>query len=205
MKKNISLVWALIATMACYGQTAIDKSFAINAGQKLVLKFDYPQLIRVTTWDKAGVAIRGSIEINSGENDNAFVIESSSSGKTLTIVSEVQDLKGLPKRYTITDEAGKKVMFKDVDDLKQYRSQHGQQYKNISMGVDIEIQLEVFVPRNTETEVIATYGTVEVRDFAGPILVEATYGGVDAAVDVAGTGELVAETDFGQIYSNLNL
>jgi hypothetical protein len=114
-------------------------------------------------------------------------------------------MENLPTRYTIIDQAGKKVMLKSKNALKQYQAEHGQQYKYISIGADVEIQLEVFVPRNTDTEVIATYGTVEVRDFDGPIWVEATYGGVDAAVNVAGIGELVAETDFGQIYSNLDL
>ena len=33
----------------------------------------------------------------------------------------------------------------------------------------------------------------------------ATYGGVDAALQERSTGELVAETNFGQIYSNLDV
>jgi hypothetical protein len=46
---------------------------------------------------------------------------------------------------------------------------------------------------------------VEVRDFNGPLKVDATYGGVDAAVVEKSTGELNAETNYGEIYSNLDV
>jgi hypothetical protein len=49
------------------------------------------------------------------------------------------------------------------------------------------------------------YGIVEVRGFNGPLSVEATYGGVDVALLERTTGELKAETNYGQIYSNLDL
>jgi hypothetical protein len=56
-----------------------------------------------------------------------------------------------------------------------------------------------------ETKIEATYGMVEIRDFTGPLTVDATYGGVDVVVQPKTTGELVAETGYGQIYSNLDL
>jgi len=45
---------------------------------------------------------------------------------------------------------------------------------------------------------------VEVANFQGPLSVDATYGGVDVTVQEKTTGELVAETGYGQIYSNLD-
>ena len=45
---------------------------------------------------------------------------------------------------------------------------------------------------------------VEVKEFVGSITVEATYGGVDASLVEKNVGELNAETDYGQIYSNLD-
>jgi hypothetical protein len=44
-----------------------------------------------------------------------------------------------------------------------------------------------------------------VRDFNGPLKVDATYGGIDAAVAEKTTGELTAKTNYGQIYSNLEV
>ena len=75
----------------------------------------------------------------------------------------------------------------------------------MSTGVDIDITLEVKVPRNMITSVRSVYGMVEVRSFDGPIDVTSTYGGVDAALNAKTTGELSAETNYGTIYSNLDV
>ena len=98
-----------------------------------------------------------------------------------------------------------KIIFKTKEDYKKYTDQHGKDYNCMSSGVDMDILLEIKVPRNMETRVESVYGMVEVRDFTGPLTVEATYGGVDAALTERSTGELNAETDFGQIYTNLEL
>jgi DUF4097 and DUF4098 domain-containing protein YvlB len=71
--------------------------------------------------------------------------------------------------------------------------------------VDMDIVLEIKVPRNAVTRVESVYGMVEVKDFSGPLTVDATYGGVDATVAAATTGQLRAETNYGQIYSNLEI
>jgi hypothetical protein len=72
-------------------------------------------------------------------------------------------------------------------------------------AVDMDITLEIKVPQNIETRVESVYGMVEVKQFTGPLTVEATYGGIDAALLEKNTGDLVAETNFGQIYSNLDV
>ena len=43
------------------------------------------------------------------------------------------------------------------------------------------------------------------RIFFAPLTVEAKYGGVDASLVITSVGELVVETNYGQIYSNLDL
>jgi hypothetical protein len=46
---------------------------------------------------------------------------------------------------------------------------------------------------------------VEVKDFNGPLTVDATYGGVDAALMERAIGQITAETNHGEIYSNLDV
>jgi hypothetical protein len=75
----------------------------------------------------------------------------------------------------------------------------------MSWGPDIDIHLDVKVPRNIQTQLKSVYGMVEVRNFSGPLTVEATYGGVDAALTERAVGELTAETNYGDIYSNLDV
>ena len=45
---------------------------------------------------------------------------------------------------------------------------------------------------------------VEIKDFAGPLDVEATYGGVDAALTERAIGIITAQTNYGEIYTNFD-
>ena len=69
----------------------------------------------------------------------------------------------------------------------------------------MDIVLEIKVPHNIATRIESVYGIVEVNKFAGSLVVEATYGGVDVSLLEKNTGELIAETNYGQIYSNLDV
>lgn len=185
-------------------QTPVTKSFATSAGQKILFRFDYPELIKVSTWEKNEISITGKVSINGGENDDAFELTQSVSGNTIIVENQIKNLKHLPHRITV-QEGEKKITFRTKDEFEKYAEQHGRNFDFTSNGVDIEITLEIKVPRNMETKVEATYGMVEIKDFSGPLTVDATYGGVDVVVQPKTTGELVAETGYGQIYSNLDL
>ena len=202
--KVLFLIIAISIPSKEYAQTRIDKSIPVQAGQILEMHFDYPELIRVTTWDGSEVSITGSASINQGENDDAFVLDNSSSGNAVRIRGEVRDIKKLPHRITVVD-GEKKMMFRDKAALQEYQQTRGKSFKHMSWGPDIDITLEVKVPRNMQTSITSVYGMVEVVSFAGPLNVIATYGGVDAALQERSIGQLTAETDFGQIYSNLEL
>ena len=198
------LIGILLVSGQLFAQTSINKSFAVQQGSKVSLYFDHPELIKISTWDKNEVLISGSVLINGGENDDAFKLSSSTGGGTLNIRGEIENLKSLPHRYTVVKD-GKKVTFKDKAEFKKYSSQFGNTFDMMSSGVDIEITLEVKVPKNFITEVNSVYGMVEIKNFEGPIAVTATYGGVDAALNARTTGDLTAETNYGTIYSNLDV
>ena len=88
-------------------------------------------------------------------------------------------------------------MFRTKEDFKKYEEENGKHYNQMSWGTDIEITLDIKIPEHTETHVKSTYGMVEVRKFFGTLDVDATYGGIDVAVEEKSTGELVAETNYG--------
>lgn len=202
--RSLSIILIIFLTGSLAAQTPVSKSFATAAGQKILLRFDYPELIKVSTWEKNEISVTGKVSINGGESDDAFEISQSSSGNTLVIESRVKNLKHLPHRYTIS-RGEEKITFKTKDDFEKYKREHGGDFNYTSQGVDMNITLEIKVPRNMETKIEATYGMVEIRDFTGPLTVDATYGGVDVVVQPKTTGELIAETGFGQIYSNLDI
>ncbi|HMG89332.1 MAG TPA: hypothetical protein VK589_04710 [Chryseolinea sp.] len=203
MKAIIAVLTALLTPLTDFAQTQVNKSIAVSAGQSVFIHFDYPELIRVSTWDKNEVSIQGTVSINNGESDDAFELFTSSSGNTVSIRNEIKNLKNLPQRYTIVD-GSQKITFKNRAELKKYQEQNGRQFDVMSCGVDMEIILEIKVPRNVKTKVESVYGMVEIKDFAGPLDVEATYGGVDAALTEKATGTITAETNFGEIYTNLD-
>jgi len=205
MRNKIYLfVLAGIGALSSYAQTPINKTIPVSAGQKLVVHFDYPELIKITSWDKNEIAVGGTVSINNGENDDAFELKESISNGTVYLDGSILNLKSLPQRITINRD-GQKVMFKTKADYKAYISKNGGDYNYTSWGVDMDIIIEIKVPRNMETRVESVYGMVEVKDFSGPLTVDATYGGVDAALQELAMGELIAETNYGQIYTNLNV
>ena len=203
MKTKLILLLLLTGT-GLAAQTPINKTLPVQPGQKIEVHFDYPELIKVSTWEKNEISIQGTVSINSGENDDAFELFTSSAGNVITVRNEIHNLKNLPQRITIVRD-GQKVTFKTKADYRKYADQNGKDYNMMSSGVDMDILIEIKVPRNVETRIESVYGMVEVREFTGPLTVEATYGGVDAALAERATGELIAETNYGHIYSNLEL
>ncbi len=203
MRALVSLV-LLSLGLSGHAQTAINKIIPVQAGQKVQLEFDYPELIKVTTWDRNEISIQGSVSINGGENDDAFQLSSSLSGNTWRIESEIRNLKNLPHRITVM-ENGKKMVFKNKAALKAYDPDNHKNYKFYSEGVEMDIMLEIKIPKNMATDLRSVYGIVEVKNFEGELTVDATYGAVDATVNEATTGQLKAETNYGQIYTNLAL
>jgi len=185
-------------------QTPVTKSYPISSGQKISFRFDYPELVKISTWDKNEISIEGLVTINGGESDDAFELSQSVSGNTISIENRIKGLKDLPQRITITKGA-EKITFRSKADYKKYTDEHGRDFNMTNWGVDIEIVLEVKVPKNMETKMESVYGMVEVLNFHGPLSVDATYGGVDVVVEEKITGELVAETGYGQIYTNLEM
>ncbi len=194
----------VVAAMTATAQTPVSKTFPVKAGQTISMHFDYPQLIRVSTWEKNEIAIEGMVSINGGEHDDEFKMDISSSGSEIEVRSEIPNLKNLPHRITVMRD-GKKMVFKNKEEYKKYTDEFGKEYGSMSWGSDVDITLEVKVPKGVSTYVKSVYGLIEVKNFSGPLVAEATYGGIDAALVERNTGELKAETRFGQIYTNLEI
>ncbi|HLZ17527.1 MAG TPA: hypothetical protein VKQ08_10830 [Cyclobacteriaceae bacterium] len=201
--KTISTSLFLLAALASFAQTPINKTIAVQPGQKIAMHFDYPELIKVSTWDKNEIGITGEVSINGGENDDAFSLESSASGNEISITGEIRNLKHLPHRVTIWHN-GQKISFKTKEDYKKYADEHGRNYNSMNWGTDIDIFIVIKVPKNIDTKVLSTYGMIEIKDFTGPLVAESTYGGVDAALTEKSIGDLKAETNYGQIYTNFD-
>ena len=194
MKRLTLIIVSLMAGVA-YAQTKIDKTVPVAAGQKISMRFDYPELVKVSTWEKNEISIQGVVSINDGENDDAFVLEVRTEGSTVSVRNEIKNMDNLPHRITVNRD-GQKIVFHTRADWRKYQDEHGRGHNTMSEGVDMDIELNIRVPRNTETFVESVYGIVEIKDFTGPLTVQATYGGVDASLAEPATGELIAGSKF---------
>ncbi len=206
--KTKLILGLIVLSGTMFAQTKIEKAVPVQAGQKLALDFDYPELIKIQTWDKKEVLIKGTVSINKGENDEAFELVTQTNGNTVNVSSTIKDMDNLPKRIVIkkgdTEYVFKGKDYKDPE-VKKFLEEHGGNYTYMSSGVIKEIQLEIFVPAGMETSVLAKYGLVEVLGFNAPLSVDAKYGGVDATINARATGELIARTHYGEILTNLDL
>lgn len=202
--KAASVILLTLLTGVLLAQTPVNKTYPVTAGQKISFRFDYPELVKISTWDKNEISIVGSVSINQGESDDAFELLQSNLGNVIYIENKINNLKNLPKRITV-NRGNEKLTFKSEEDFRKYCKETGSDFNVKSWGVDMDILLEIKVPRNIETKLECVYGLAEVKNFSGPLSVEATYGGVDVSVQEKATGELTAETNYGQIYSNLDL
>jgi hypothetical protein len=193
----------IVAAFVASAQTRIDKTVPVTKGQTIRMWFDYPQLVKVSTWDKNEISITGTVSINNGEHDDAFNLDVKTSSNTISIKNEIKNMDNIPRRITIRD-GEQKIVFKSKSDFKKYQDEHGK-VSNVNMGMDLDIELEIKVPRNIDTNVECVYGMVEITEFIGPLSVQATYGGVDVSLVEKNVGELIAETNYGNIYSNLDM
>lgn len=199
--RNLVLILVLLTAQIAVGQN-LSKVIPFKSGQKISMKFDYPQLIKVSTWDKNEVSVLGYVDINDGENNDAFQLEATAGSSTVTIQSSIRNIHELPRRFMVLRD-NQKIKFKSKDEYRKYVREAGDDHMIYSDGSDIDIKLEIKVPRGADTRILSVYGMVEVKNFEGPLQVEATYGGVDVALSEKSVSELTAETDFGQIFTNL--
>lgn len=168
MRTLIIILMSSIAS-ALFAQSAIKENYKIQSEKIITLKFDYPQLIKIETWDSNEIQITGSVNINNGEYDNKFKLFTSNDTNELTIEGKITDIKNLPQIVTAID--GKDTLtFKSKEEYQKYSEKNNRKFSTINMGPKINIQLAIKVPKNKITHVVSTYGMVEVKDFKGHYL-----------------------------------
>jgi hypothetical protein len=205
--KTILLACLCMLISSLHAQTIVNKSYSISGTKELSFNFDFPKNIKFSTWDKNEVSLSASVNINGGDNNEAFLLEEKTENGVLIISSKIKDYDKLPRTYVLQEKGSKdKITFKTKEAMNDYMQKNGRANLNYWGGnVDIDITIEVKVPANLYTSVKATYGIVELNNFNGSISVNATYGGIDASIQEPQVGTVSATTKYGQIYTNMQL
>ena len=140
MRTTLTLVLGLFAA-TLFAQTSIQKKYQIQKGQELTLKFDYPQLVKITTWDKNEIEISGKVNINDGKNDSDFEItEQSTNGNSKLIEGKINNYKNLPQQI-VAYKGKEKFTFKSKEDFKEYEKSNNTKFDITSSNVQIDIVL----------------------------------------------------------------
>ncbi|WP_199119320.1 hypothetical protein [Pedobacter sp. ASV28] len=205
MKYILSMVIMALMSSSAISQTKINKSYPVKNGQEIELKFDYPKLIKISTWDKNEVSISASVKINDGDSDDRFILKDTIIDGKLSIKNKI-DWDNIPEIYYI-QEQGVKTRFNSKQDLENYKKEKGTSLQNVSIyqQKNAEITMEIKVPANIITAITSIYGMIELVDFNGEAKIDAKYGGVDASLDEAKIGKIKLTNRYGNIYSNLKL
>jgi len=206
MKLILSI--ALLAfQLPSIAQTQIEKTIPIAVGQKLLMNFDDPT-IKIQTWDKKEILIKGTVSINNGENDSAFNLEVTTTAQEITITSLLKDKEHIPGCIVIKKN-DKEYFFKTSNmndpEIQKFFNENGRDYSYLTTGIIKNIKLEIFVPKNIDTKISAKYGLIEVKNFSAPLTVDSKYGGVDASIVPITTGEITARSRHGEILTNLDV
>jgi len=205
--KTLSFYFVLMGSV-CFAQTDFKKNFPVSAS-KVSMKFIYPKLVRISTWDKDEIEIQASVAINLGKNDDAFEIKGESSESGLYIESEIRDYSSLP-RFVVVKLDDREYYFEGENwkspELQSFLEENkASNISWISSGVAKEIKLEIKVPKNIELSIHTRHGIIELIDLPKSVVAYSRHGGVDASVDLSLAHNFELQTRHGEIYTNLDL
>lgn len=202
MKQIITLFLLAISFSLVKGQN-IEKSYQLGSNEKLSLEFEYPELVKISTWDKQEVLIKAKVLINNMDATEDFVLSENRSSNQLVISSRLKNKDKYKNNYVwvTSDEDDDKSVTVSRNGKNITVGNKGKTYYN---GTEIEIVLEITLPKNAMVDVEAKYGMVEVLSVPKDLAVYAKFGGADVKIDEVGLKQLRASTSWGQIFSNLN-
>jgi hypothetical protein len=186
MKTFYFFLITLLAAVTLGAQTNVNKSFQASGLTSLAGDFKWGD-VTVSNWNENRIEISGTVSINSGQNDDAFRLETEQSGGTLSIRTYVRDLDKLPKMVTV-EHGGKKYSLKKdgnyKDQLRQLKKDLGVDDFNVyNNGVDLDINLQIKVPANVKLDLESTYGDIDLDKCTNPVDILNTYGHIHAVFD----------------------
>jgi hypothetical protein len=229
MKLYILLLCIFIGKFQGFAQNNFNRYITLAGINKIEGDFEWGDIV-VKNWDGNDLKITGNVDINLGESNDAFVLETEIQGDALLIKSTIRDWKSLPKYVTVR-KGQEKVMIRAGDqeeiDWQTIKAEHGVEASSYSVGVLVDIKLTILVPARPALQVETGYGSLEVMECENPLDLKCIYGHliahlgqrksksdcnlksiysfVDVSVPENSDFGLTLETHYGKIYSDLDI
>jgi hypothetical protein len=210
MKRIIpALLLFEVFTNSLLAQSRFERTIPYQPGKTLTMEFTYPEIIKVQVHDHNEIKVEGIVSINSGLFDQNFDLVVNSSGNNIDIYSTIKDKDEIPHRITVNVK-GEKYVFMAASwndpKIKEFLDQHDKSAINwISNGLDIDIELTVTVPRNSNLNITSKFGTIEILGLPEQLVATSKHDGVDISVDPSSRYDFEIHTTFGEVYTNLDL
>jgi hypothetical protein len=138
-------------TVTVTAQRQVEKSMTVSSGQDIFLNFKFAENIKIAQWDKSEVLVKVSVNIDDGEGNEFFSLESDTSGETAEMTSEFGDYFKSKNRKN-----------------RNYWNNH----------TTTEILYTVYVPMNVNLKVKSISGDVESASFKGNLKTDLVSGDV---------------------------
>ena len=207
MKSFIGLIILVGQVHLSIGQTKIEKVIPVKQGQVINFEFTWPELITIKPWTGREVKLVASVEINKGQNDEAFKFTVDEAADEIHVSSFIENYEDIPRKIVI--RKGDQEYFFNTDDtnsleIRNFKKENGSSgYDYINHGVIMNISLELWIPNNISINVYSKYGMIEALGFSGNMKLHSKFGGID--VSTSGNQAIKAGTKFGEKYTNLGL
>jgi len=191
--KNVIIAMVLMFTVSITAQRQVEKSMSVSNGQDIFLNFKFAENIKIEQWNKSEVLVKVSVNIDEGEGNEHFSLETDKSGNTVEMRSEFGDY------------------YKNKNKNREYWNKR---------STRSEIQYTVYVPMNANLKIKSISGSVEsssykgdlktdlvsgdvtIKSYEGELSLKTVSGDLDVTIENA---EVNAKTLTGTIYSDIDI
>ena len=229
MKAIIGFVGILLISASIYAQREIDETRSIaNSIDRLKIDGEWGNITLKKSQDNQ-LRLEGTAMINKGENDDAFEYSWEVKNNTLYFQADIPNLESLPK-YVSYEKNGQKFYERISDggsfDWKDIDLEDKDGYRQMNVGVLVDVDLVIYVPSSLFIDGSMGYGNMMLDGIGNDCTLKNTYGHILATfnrdnipkqctlkstysfVDVSLASDLQLdlslETDYGEIYSDVN-
>ena len=173
--KNI-LLFTSCCLLACFAnaQKIVEKRFAFSGKESISLNLQIADSIRIVTWNKNEVYVKGSININDNKYNDEYKVSFDESGKSVEVKAKI--------------ETDRKSNWNSDSNCCNYRS---------------DIYWDVYIPENATFSVETINGNIIIERKTDEIKAYTISGYIDLSVPENKKADFKLSTITGTIYSNI--
>ncbi len=176
--RALTILLCLLTFASTAQPKKVTESVNVTGQNMLDLEFDFADDITFKTWDKNEVYVEVMVEINDGEYNDIFTLESSTSNSTIFIEM-------------------------DEDMWKQISKKENGKWKNCSYTSTINYK--VFLPSDMSVRAYTISGDYAFEYFGSEMKLKTISGAIDVTVPEKKGMDFKAKTISGEIYSDIEI